>query len=249
MFAARYEPGSNLTAAVESFEKLLDSCPDYIKAGYGYALPGTSSYYTIALFVDNVDIDAVETQAGCMVSTGNAWLSGDTPDDVTNAINIAGGLIDGAEIGIDFTSTDLNDVLVVPGRETAGELVQSYFVRYRDASRRAWAAQRSSRFLNQAASYVTADDVPQTLRVQLNGGTTTFNETLLLKYPNDVHFVASVNYGQSSVISPSPYQTAFMFNQYITQNPYEYGNNFIPSTKPMELAEVSTIVYKVELFD
>ena len=68
MFGAKYAPGTNLTAAIDAFQQILTSCPGYDRAGYGYAIESSSSYYDLALFVDSADKETTVAQAGCMVN-------------------------------------------------------------------------------------------------------------------------------------------------------------------------------------
>jgi len=220
-FGAKFTQGTDLTDIVDAFDKLVKSCPQYQTAGVGTASPGSSSNYDLLTYVDSADCDTTFEQAGCMVSVLGT--------DTDLAARLTSNLVDVAEISIaNITAT---------GSLQEGDIVESHFVRFRDASQREYLSQRATVFLEEAPR-VAAFNVSD-----VQSGATAFPEDYLKMWPNDVHFAAMLNFGKQDMMHGQ--NNLASFSRYIINNPYEIGNSFLPG-QTANVLETSSIVVSVE---
>ena len=212
-----------MSKVLDSAKALIRSCPAYESAGYGLAIPGMSSYYDIALFVDSKDCNATAMQAGCMVETLT------TNQDL--AKNLTETLYDASEISIAITKDGDYQI------ET-NDMIHSHFVRFKDVGQRKWLSQRADAFL-EMSPLVGDFDVTD---IQSSGSQ--FPDSFLSAWPNDVHYAAMLNFGGTL----EPFQNLAGFSMYVMAHNSKAGNQFSPG--PSDLAyERHSITFQAEIID
>ena len=224
LFGAKYVDGmADMAQVVNSAKTLIQSCPTYESAGYGLAIPGMSSYYDIALFVDSKDCNATAMQAGCMVESLNT--------NPSLASNLTTGLYDASEISIAISKEG-------DYKMETNDMVHSHFVRFKDMGQRKWLSQRADAFLKM--SPVVGDfDV-----TDIQSSVSQFPESFLSAWPNDVHFAAMLNFGGTL----EPFRNLASFSMYAVNHQSEAGNQFLPG--PSELAyERHSITFQAEMIN